>query len=108
MHRRLHPSRYRGPNRPVEQVDWTAAGAFCASVGMRLPTESEWVYAAAGGFDAPRYGPLDRIAWFDGNSADQTHDVATKLPTRTVSTTCSAMSGSGSPTPTLSTRSAAS
>lgn len=77
-----NPSRYRGAQRPVEQVDWFSATTYCSRVGMRLPTESEWEYAALGGVQAARYGDLDKIAWYDGNSNDMTHDVARKQPNR--------------------------
>lgn len=73
-------SRYKGPQRPVEQVDWYSATTYCNRVGMRLPTEDEWEYAALGGVQSPRYGALDKIAWYDGNSGDSTHDVAQKQP----------------------------
>lgn len=33
--------------RPVTQVSWFAARAYCASLGKRLPTVDEWEYAAA-------------------------------------------------------------
>jgi formylglycine-generating enzyme required for sulfatase activity len=75
-----NPSRYPGALHPVEQVDWQSARTYCSAVGMRLPTESEWEFAAAGGVDAARYGPLDSIAWYDPNSGDSTHDVALKAP----------------------------
>lgn len=78
----VNPSRYPGPQHPVEQVDWAAAQTYCHAVQMRLPTESEWEFAAAGTVAGPRYGPLDSIAWYDPNSNDSTHDVATKLPNR--------------------------
>ena len=75
-----NPSLCRAPLHPVEQVDWQSARTYCSAVGMRLPTESEWEFAAAGSINAPRYGPLDSIAWYDPNSGDSTHDVALKAP----------------------------
>ena len=65
---------------PMDTIDWDAANAFCARVGMRLPTEAEYEWAARGGVAADRYGPLDQIAWYRGNSGGKTHPVAQKLP----------------------------
>ena len=71
---------YRGPLLPVDQIGWDDAKRYCEQVGMKLPTEAQWEFAARGGKMDSRYGPIEEIAWFDANAGDRTHEVAKKQP----------------------------
>lgn len=53
------PKRFRSPEYPVVCVDWRQARAYCRFRGKRLPTETEWEYAASSG------GKEGRYAWGD-------------------------------------------
>jgi len=80
-----NPSDFKGDNLPVEQVSWGDAQAFIESLNAmggkwtyRLPYEAEWEYACKAGTTGQLYGPLNAIAWYEGNSGGKTHPVGQK------------------------------
>jgi formylglycine-generating enzyme required for sulfatase activity len=65
-------------NMPMVRVNWNNARDYCAWAGGQLPTEAQWEYAARGGSSEANYGPIDDIAWYNGNAEGTTHDVGQK------------------------------
>ncbi|TPQ17252.1 formylglycine-generating enzyme family protein [Streptomyces sporangiiformans] len=100
------PGTTQGDRLPVGEVSWSDAVRFCNALsqrdgfmpayhfhadgegiewdasadGYRLPTEAEWEHACRAGTTGPRYGSLDDIAWYRGNSQERVHDVGGKRP----------------------------
>ena len=87
-----NPAKFKGANRPVENVSWNTSMDFVWTLNRdarvakyALPTEAQWEYAARG-------GPLcagccfaggedpKTVAWCEENCGCTTHDVGQKYP----------------------------
>jgi formylglycine-generating enzyme required for sulfatase activity len=91
-----HPSKFKGPQNPVEQVSWDDAVEFCRKLSdlpaekkagyvYRLPTEAEWEYSCRAGTtttysSGDSESELVDYAWFANNSGNYTHAVGSKKP----------------------------
>jgi formylglycine-generating enzyme required for sulfatase activity len=101
-----NPAVNRRPDLPVENISWdclTQPGGFLQHLNQsaiaaslleqsgrqlefRLPSETEWEYAARGGphwRDGYRYSggnDIDAVAWYDRRHGDHTQPVAQKAP----------------------------
>ena len=91
-----NPSKFVGPQYPVENVSWNDAMEFCRKLSSlpeekaagrvyRLPTEAEWEYACrAGTTTTYSFGDdeslLSEYAWSRIDADDQTHAVGQKKP----------------------------
>jgi formylglycine-generating enzyme required for sulfatase activity len=87
-----NPSEFAGANRPVENVSWGDAVAFCRKLTererragrlpgngeYRLPTEAEWEYACRAGTEGEFAGDLRALAWYGEGWERGHHEVGRK------------------------------
>ena len=87
-----NPSYFKGEKNPVERVSWDDVQEFLKRLNnkypghnYRLPTGTEWEYAAKGGVASKGYAfsgsdEVDEVAWYYNNSDKRTHPVGEKAP----------------------------
>ena len=82
-----NPSKFKGPNLPVESVTWSDTKIFCDKLSKKegkiycLPTEAEWEYVCRAGTKTNYYwgNSFDPdFAWYEGNSNSKTQEVGLK------------------------------
>lgn len=86
-----NPSKFEGPQNPVEQVTWEDARRYAERLTRAhaercrfdLPSEAQWEYAArSGGMEELYAGgdQIDLLAWYEANSQGRTRPVGGKAP----------------------------
>lgn len=79
-------SKYKGENKPVQNITWFDAQSYCKALGGDLPTEAQWEYVSrAGGNDVFVWESLEKgkpgdYAVYSKNAEDGPMNVGSKQP----------------------------
>ncbi len=79
-----NPSKFKGKNNPIENISYYDIAAFfhklkqITNQNFRLLKESEFNYACNLNYEDDFHNHLNDIIWYEGNSNNQTHPVASK------------------------------
>jgi formylglycine-generating enzyme required for sulfatase activity len=90
----VNPSPVKGDDLPVQSVTWEEAVEYCRRLTQRereadrlpagyvyaLPSEAQWEHACRAGTTGDFSGPIDELAWHEGNSARRPQAVGTRKP----------------------------
>ena len=74
-----NPSQNIGADLPVESVTWDEARDYCKKIGLRLPTEAEWEFAARGGTTTEFYWG-NTVTGKEANFCDRTCELNLREP----------------------------
>jgi len=78
----FNPSQFVNADLPVDSVSWLDARNYCKKMGLSLPTEAEWEFAARGGTTTEYYWG-DTVKGNEENFCDSACELNKRVPSFT-------------------------